>query len=102
MAKLAVGEVTGKKTALGIIPTFEEISAGFDEFIPNKGYTKEFYDKQFSLYVDNLIARIDLQVEAYKKEVNVPEIYFETQAAKKARLEALKAEKGAIVKPEDL
>ena len=102
LAKLAVGEVKGKKTALGVIPTFEEISAVFDEFIPNKGYTKELYDKQFSLYVNNLIARIDLQVAAYKKEVNVPQIYFDTQAAKKARLEALKAEKGSVVKPEDL
>ena len=45
-----------------------------------------------------------MQVEAYKKEANVPEpeIYFETQAAKKVRLEALKAEKGFVVVPDQL
>jgi hypothetical protein len=43
-----------------------------------------------------------MQVEAYKKEVNVPDIYFETQVTKKARLEELKAAKGAIVTPDQL
>jgi phosphoenolpyruvate carboxykinase (GTP) len=100
LAKLANQEVTGIATAIGIIPTFEEIKAIFDEKIPDKGYTRELYDKQFALYIDNIIARIDMQVEAYKKEVNVPDIYFETQAKKKARLEKLKQEKGAVVTPD--
>ena len=99
LARLANNEVKGIKTAIGIIPTFEELCALFDELIPDKGYTKELYNKQFSLYIDNIIARIDMQVAAYKKEINVPDIYFETQAAKKARLEELKAAKGSIVTP---
>ncbi len=102
LARLAKGEVTGIKTALGIIPTFEEIKGIFDELMPDKGYSKETYDKQFSLYVDKLIDRIDMQVEAYKKEANVPDIYFETQATKKARLEELRAAKGSIVTPDQL
>lgn len=102
VARLANNEVTGVKTALGIIPTFEEVSGIFDELIPENGYTRELYNRQFSLYVDNIISRIDMQVEAYKKEVNVPDIYFETQAAKKARLQALRSEKGSIVTPDQL
>ncbi len=102
LARLAKGEVTGIKTALGIIPTFEEIKGIFDELMPDKGYSKETYDKQFSLYVDKLIDRIDMQVEAYKKEANVPDIYFEIQATKKARLEELRAAKGSIVTPDQL
>ena len=43
-----------------------------------------------------------MQVEAYKKEINVPEIYFETQAAKRSRLQALKSEKGSVVIPDQL
>ena len=43
-----------------------------------------------------------MQVEAYKKEANVPDIYFKIQETKKARLEALKAEKGAVVSPDEL
>lgn len=102
LARLANGEVVGIKTAIGVIPTFEEVNDIFNEFMPDKGYTQELYNRQFALYVDNIIARIDMQVEAYKKEVNVPEIYFETQAVKKARLEALKAEKGSVVIPDQL
>ena len=102
LARLANNEVTGIKTAIGIIPTFEEVNAIFNELIPDKGYTTELYNKQFALYVDNIIARIDMQVEAYKKEANVPEIYFETQTTKRARLQALKSEKGSVVIPDQL
>ena len=102
LAKLANNEVSGIKTTLGIIPSFEEISSIFEEIIPNKGYTKELYNKQFSLYIDNILARIDMQVEAYKKETNVPEIYFETQTKKKDGLEKLKADKGSVVTPDQL
>ena len=102
LAKLANKEVTGIKTALGTIPSYDELNSIFEELIPNKGYTKELYNKQFSLYIDNIIARIDMQVEAYKKEINIPEIYFETQAKKKARLNELKSAKGAIVVPDQL
>ena len=102
LARLANNEVTGIKTAIGIIPTFEEVSDIFNELIPDKDYTREMYNKQFALYVDNIITRIDMQVEAYKKEANVPEIYFETQAAKRVRLQALKSEKGSVVIPDQL
>jgi len=102
LSKLANHEVTGITTALGIIPTYEEITAIFDELIPDKNYSKELYDKQFSLYIDNIIARIDMQIEAYKKEANVPEIYFETQNKKKARLEELKSSNGSVVTPDQL
>ncbi|MCK5581615.1 MAG: phosphoenolpyruvate carboxykinase (GTP) [Candidatus Omnitrophica bacterium] len=102
LARLANNEVTGIKTAIGIIPTFDEINDIFNELIPGKGYTQELYNKQFALYIDNIIERIDMQVEAYKKEINVPEVYFETQVAKKERLEALKSEKGSVVVPDQL
>lgn len=102
LARLANHEVSGIKTAIGIIPAFQELCEIFDELIPDKGYTKELYDKQFSLYIDNIIDRIDMQVEAYKKEVNIPDVYFKTQEAKKARLEELKAAKGSVVTPDQL
>ena len=102
LARLATKKVSGMKTALGIIPTFDEIDSLFKELVPDKKYTKDLYDKQFSLYIDNIIARIDMQVAAYEKEVNVPKIYFEIQAIKKARLEKLKASKGSVVTPDQL
>jgi len=101
LAKLANHEVSGIQTALGIIPKYEELQPLFADLI-SKEYPKELYDKQFSLYIDNIIRLINMQVEAYKKEVNVPDIYFQIQALKKDRLEALKAEQGPIVLPDAL
>ena len=101
LAKLANKEVSGMKTALGIVPKYEELKTLFTELL-KKEYSKELYEKHFSLYIDNILRLIDMQVAAYKKEVNVPDIYFKTQETKKARLEALKAEKGAVVSPEEL
>ena len=43
-----------------------------------------------------------IPVEAYKKEIDVPEVYFATQAVKLARLQALKEAKGSIVTPDQL
>ena len=68
----------------------------------DKEYSEELYAMQFSLYIDNIIARIDLQTEAWRKEEGASQRLFDVYAAQKAALEALKAEKGAIVKPENL
>ena len=68
----------------------------------DKEYPEELYTMQFSLYIDNIIARIDLQTEAWRKEENASEVLFNIYAGQKAALEALKAAKGAIVKPQDL
>ncbi len=50
----------------------------------DKEYPEDLYEKQFSLYIDNIIGRIDLQVEAYGKEPNIPSKtvrHFEKAAA---------------------
>jgi phosphoenolpyruvate carboxykinase (GTP) len=95
------GEVDVIETPIGLLPKYNDLKKLFKEII-NKEYTEELYVKQFSLYIDNIIARFDLQIEAYGKEDNIPQRLFEILAKQKEGLLALKDKYGSVVKPADL
>ena len=60
------------------------------------------YEKQFSLFIDNIVGRIDLQIEAYGKEVNIPQRLFAILKKQREELLVLKDKYGAIVTPKQL
>lgn len=96
----AHGDVDAIETPIGFIPLYpdlRELFAGID-----KEYPKELYDKQFAFYVDNILTRIDLQEDAYRKEHDVPAKLFEVYAEQRKELEALKARYGPVVSVEQL
>ncbi|MCK5861897.1 MAG: phosphoenolpyruvate carboxykinase (GTP) [Candidatus Hydrogenedentes bacterium] len=97
----AYGDVDAIETPIGMIPKYDDLKKLFNEKI-KKEYSEELYTMQFSLYIDNIIARIDLQTAAWNKEDNTSQRLFDVYAIQKRELEALKAQKGAIVKPQDL
>jgi phosphoenolpyruvate carboxykinase (GTP) len=99
--RFAHNEVEAIETPVGFLPKYEDLKKLFKEVI-NKDYPEELYTMQFSLYADNIIKRIDLQDEAYHKEENIPEKFFDILKAQKAGLEALKAKFGPVVKPQNL
>ena len=68
----------------------------------NKEYPEDLYEKQFSLYIDNIVDRIDLQLEAYGKETNIPQKLFDILQKQREELLALKDKYGAIVTPQQL
>ena len=84
-----------------MIPKYEDLKKLFNEKI-NKEYPVSLYTMQFSLYIDNVVARIDLQEAAWRKERGTSERLFAVYEEQKAGLLALKAAKGNIVKPQDL
>ncbi|UCD89208.1 MAG: phosphoenolpyruvate carboxykinase (GTP) [Desulfobacterales bacterium] len=94
-------EVDVIKTPIGNLPTFDDLKGLFQSII-NKNYTKELYDRQFSLYVDNIVTRIDMQIEAYRKEKHIPETIFRVLKEQKDRLLELKEKYGPIVMPSQL
>jgi phosphoenolpyruvate carboxykinase (GTP) len=96
----AHGEVDAIETPIGFIPKYEDLKELFAKI--GKEYPKELYDKQFAVYVDNILARIDLQEEAYRKEKNIPAKLFEVYREQRKGLEALKAKYGPIVSVEQL
>jgi len=95
------GNVEAIETPIGMIPKYTDLQKLFTEKI-GKEYPESLYTMQFSLYVDNVLARIDLQEAAWRKEAGASERLFAVYAAQKAALLQLKAEKGDIVKPQDL
>lgn len=100
LEKLAHGDVEAIETPIGLIPRYEdlvELFAGID-----KEYPKSLYDKQFALYVDNILARIALQEEAYSEGENVPSRLFEIYQEQREGLEALREKYGSIVSVEQL
>jgi phosphoenolpyruvate carboxykinase (GTP) len=68
----------------------------------DKEYSEALYTKQFSLYIDNILARIELQLEAYGKEKNLPAKLFEVLERQRDELTALKDKFGPIVTPAQL
>jgi phosphoenolpyruvate carboxykinase (GTP) len=95
------GNVEAIETPIGMIPKYADLKKLFTEKI-GKEYPESLHTMQFSLYVDNVLARIDLQEAAWRKEAGASERLFAVYAAQKAALLQLKAEKGDIVKPQDL
>jgi phosphoenolpyruvate carboxykinase (GTP) len=95
------GDVDAIKTPIGMLPKYDDLKALFKELI-DKDYPRDLYEKQFSLYVDNIVRRIDLQTEAYGKEHEVPPRLFEIYKEQKAELLALKEKYGSIVTPDQL
>jgi phosphoenolpyruvate carboxykinase (GTP) len=96
----AHGDVEAIETPIGYIPRYEDLARLFAEI--DKPYPKELYDKQFAFYVDNILSRIDLQEEAYRKEPNIPSKLFEIYQEQREGLEALKAKYGSIVSVEQI
>ncbi len=100
LERRANGDVDAIETPIGYIPKYEDLKELFAEI--DKEYTKDLYDKHFALYLDNILARIDLQEEAYKKEEDVPAKLFEVYEEQRKGLEALKEKYGSIVSVEQI
>jgi phosphoenolpyruvate carboxykinase (GTP) len=89
------------KTPIGDLPKYDDLKDLFKTIL-DKEYTEELYVRHFSLYADNIISRIDLQIEAYGKEVNIPARLFEVFNEQKEGLLALRDKYGPIIKPSEL
>jgi phosphoenolpyruvate carboxykinase (GTP) len=101
LERRAHGEVEAIDTPIGYLPKYEDLKELFKSKI-DKDYPEDLYIKQFSLYLDNIIARIDLQIEAYGKEKNIPQKLFDIYKEQRQELVALKDNYGAIVTPKQL
>ena len=94
----AHNEVDIIETPIGYLPKFDDLKDLFQSIIA-KEYTEELYIRQFSLYIDNIMARIELQLEAYGKEANIPGRLFEVLNEQKEGLLALGDTFGNIITP---
>ncbi|MCF8113584.1 MAG: phosphoenolpyruvate carboxykinase (GTP) [Desulfotignum sp.] len=101
LERYAHHDVDSIKTPMGNLPLYQDLVSLFEKII-DKPYSKDLYDRQFSLYVDHIIARIELQEAAYAKEDSIPDRLFEILARQKEELQAWKRTKGTIILPDDM
>jgi phosphoenolpyruvate carboxykinase (GTP) len=94
-------EVDAIDTPIGYLPRYADLKKLFKERI-DKPYPQDLYEKQFSLYVDYIVARIDMQEEAYRKETHIPEKFFDILKTQRKELLELKDKFGSVVTPEQL
>lgn len=94
-------EVDAIETPIGFIPKYEDLKKLFKERA-DKEYPQDLYAKQFSLYIDNILGRIDLQIDAYGKEDIIPDRLFDILKRQRAELVALKEKYGPVVTPAQL
>jgi phosphoenolpyruvate carboxykinase (GTP) len=101
LERRAHGEVGAIETPIGYLPKYEDLKSLFKSRI-DKDYPEALYEKQFSLYIDNILSRLDLQIEAYGKEKNIPPKLFDILKEQRQELAALKEKFGPIVTPKQL
>ncbi|MCF7848821.1 MAG: hypothetical protein K9M45_08235 [Kiritimatiellales bacterium] len=68
----------------------------------NKDYTVEDYVAQFTVRIPEFIAKHDRMDKIFATVEELPETFNTEMASQRARLEALRAEKGDYISPLDL
>ncbi len=88
-------------TPIGSIPKYADLQRIFADMI-GKDYSRTIYTKQFSLYIDNLVKRIDLSVLEFSEEQGMPDEFFHILDTWRRDLKALKCVIGPIVTPDQM
>lgn len=96
----AHGDVEAISSPIGDLPKYEDLKKLFVDI--DKEYPEALYEMQFSIYVDRIITRIELQKEAYSKEEGIPDSLYQIYEQQKNELLVLKEKFGAIVNIKDL
>jgi phosphoenolpyruvate carboxykinase (GTP) len=88
------------ETPIGFIPKYEDIKVLFKNVF-DKNYTKEQYEKQFSIRTDKLLSKLD-RIEAIYKQEEVPEEFSRHISQQRGRLMAAKTKfKKDVISPFD-
>ncbi|HEB70494.1 MAG TPA: phosphoenolpyruvate carboxykinase (GTP) [Desulfobulbus sp.] len=101
MALMHQGRVETIWTPIGRIPKYQDLKKLFKEVL-EKEYEKELYSKQFSLYTENLIKRVDMSITEFAGEKGMPGAFFHVLDTWRRDLAALKATIGLIVTPDQM
>jgi phosphoenolpyruvate carboxykinase (GTP) len=79
------GEVGAYPTPTGLIPKYEDLAELFDKELAT-GYSKDQYELQFAMRVPELLEKLEIVEEFYKKETRIPKEIFEMIVAQRSLL----------------
>lgn len=92
------GDVDAIESPIGYIPKYGDLRRLFREVL-NKEYSREAYEKQFTIRVPELLAKIDRIEETYRKLDNVPEELFQVLEEERKRLLEAREKYGDYISP---
>lgn len=84
------------ETPIGFIPLYEDIKQLFRQIF-DRDYTKQEYEKQFSIRVNKVLEKIDRMEKIYAKEADLPEVFLDHLKQEKERLLETKQKYGKDV-----
>jgi len=93
------GDVDAIETPIGYIPKYEDLRRLFKEVL-NKDYGREAYEKQFTIRVPELLAKIERIERIYREKVkDVPEELFQVLEEERKRLIEAREKYGDYISP---
>ncbi|MEM2925531.1 MAG: phosphoenolpyruvate carboxykinase (GTP) [Methanocellales archaeon] len=95
-------EVEAIKTPTGLIPKYQDLKRLFKEVL-NKDYPEVDYEKQFTIRVNENLAKINRVMEIYSTKVrDTPEVVFKVLEEQRKRLIAAREKYGEYIPPSKL
>ncbi|MEN8191033.1 MAG: phosphoenolpyruvate carboxykinase domain-containing protein, partial [Thermodesulfobacteriota bacterium] len=101
MALMHLGRVETIWTPIGRVPKYNDLKRLFDEILA-KDYDKATYNMQFSLYMDNLLKRVNLSINEFAREKGMMDEFFHVLDTWRRDLTALRSIIGPIVSPDQI
>jgi len=96
------GEVEAIETPTGMIPIYEDLQKLFKDNL-GEDYTKDDYDRQFTIRIPENLAKFDRVEKIYREKVSdTPQVLYDTFAEVRDRLKAAGDKHGDIISPFDL
>ncbi|WP_297501851.1 phosphoenolpyruvate carboxykinase (GTP) [Thermococcus sp.] len=93
------GDVDAIETPIGYIPRYSDLAKLFKDVL-NKDYTREDYEKQFTIRVPELLAKIERIEKTYRGKVgDAPEELFKVLDEERERLLKARARYGNYISP---
>ena len=87
------------ETPIGYIPIYDDLKSLFKQIF-NREYSRDLYERQFSIRVQKFLEKIQRMEKIYNEEGNVPEEFFKVMKDQKEKLLAFKTKYGKdIISP---
>ncbi len=83
------GEYDVIETPVGYIPKYEDLKPLFRQVF-NREYSKELYDKQFSIRIQKFLEKIDRMEKIYAEEEDIPKAFTDIMQDQKEKLLAFR------------
>jgi phosphoenolpyruvate carboxykinase (GTP) len=83
------------ETPIGYIPKYEDLLVLFKQIF-NRNYSKELYEKQFSIRIDKFLDKITRMEKIYAEEEDIPQAFYDVMNNQKEKLLSFKQRYGKV------